>query len=69
MAALTGVVAYIFLRKRAVPPEVDAVAEADVYMAYGRTAQAISVLEAALKANPNQPKVAAKLAEILNRNG
>ena len=65
VAALTGAVAYIFLRKRKAKPAANPVAEADVYIAYGRTHQAVEILESALKTNPNQPEVAAKLAAVL----
>jgi pilus assembly protein FimV len=64
VALLVGIVAYIFMRKRPPPREVDPIAEADVYVAYGRTRQAIETLEVALKTNPQQPNVVAKLAEI-----
>lgn len=43
---------------------VDPVAEADVYMAYGRDAQAEEILEDALKADPNRAAIYLKLLEI-----
>jgi pilus assembly protein FimV len=44
--------------------EVDPVAEADVYMAYGRDAQAEEILKEALGKDPNRVPVLAKLLEI-----
>ena len=44
--------------------EVDPIAEADVYMAYGRDAQAEEILKEALNKNPNRIPVHAKLLEI-----
>ena len=44
--------------------EVDPIAEADVYMAYGRDAQAEEILKDALQKDPNRIPVHAKLAEI-----
>jgi len=44
--------------------EVDPIAEADVYMAYGRDAQAEEILREALQKDPNRIPVHAKLAEI-----
>lgn len=44
--------------------EVDPIAEADVYMAYGRDAQAEEILKEALQADPNRVPVQAKLLEI-----
>lgn len=46
------------------PQEVDPVAEADVYMAYGRDAQAEEILKEALQRDPNRVVVLAKLIEI-----
>jgi len=43
---------------------VDPVAEADVYMAYGRDAQAEEILEDALKADPNRTAIYLKLLEV-----
>ena len=55
----------------AVPPpaaaaaeEVDPIAEADVYMAYGRDAQAEEILKEALQKDPNRIAVHSKLLEI-----
>jgi pilus assembly protein FimV len=45
---------------------VDPVAEADVYMAYGRDAQAEEILLDALKVDPNRHAVHLKLLEILS---
>jgi len=44
--------------------EVDPIAEADVYMAYGRDAQAEEILKEALHKDPNRIPVHAKLLEI-----
>jgi pilus assembly protein FimV len=44
--------------------EVDPIAEADVYMAYGRDAQAEEILKEALQKDANRVPVHAKLAEI-----
>jgi pilus assembly protein FimV len=44
--------------------EVDPIAEADVYMAYGRDAQAEEILKEALAKDANRTAVHAKLAEI-----
>jgi pilus assembly protein FimV len=44
--------------------EVDPVAEADVYMAYGRDAQAEEILKEALQKDPNRQAVRVKLLEI-----
>jgi len=44
--------------------EVDPIAEADVYMAYGRDAQAEEILKEALAKDANRTTVHAKLAEI-----
>lgn len=44
--------------------DVDPVAEADVYLAYGRDLQAEEILKEALKINPNRVAIHAKLVEI-----
>ena len=44
--------------------EVDPIAEADVYMAYGRDAQAEEILKEALQKDSNRIAVHAKLLEI-----
>jgi len=44
--------------------EVDPIAEADVYMAYGRDAQAEEILKESLSKDPNRVAVHAKLLEI-----
>ena len=44
--------------------EVDPVAEADVYMAYGRDAQAEEILIEALRKDPHRTAIHAKLLEI-----
>ena len=47
--------------------EVDPVAEADVYMAYGRDAQAEEILKEALQKDPNRHTVRMKLLEIYSQ--
>ena len=49
--------------------EVDPVAEAEVYIAYGREAQAEEILREALQRDPLRPDVATKLAEISAMQG
>ena len=49
--------------------EVDPVAEADVYMAYGRDAQAEEILKEALQKDPNRQSVRLKLLEIYSQRG
>ncbi len=49
--------------------EVDPVAEAEVYIAYGREAQAEEILREALIRDPHRPDVATKLAEISAAQG
>lgn len=44
--------------------DVDPLTEADVYLAYDRTEQAVKVLEQALVDNPNQGKIVVKLLSI-----
>jgi len=46
------------------PDDVDPVAEADVYLAYGRDMQAEEILKAALPANPERLAIHTKLLEI-----
>jgi predicted Zn-dependent protease len=69
IAAAAGLIVIAFIVRRAlkyrVPKEVpDPIAEADVYMAYGRNAQAIAILKNALKAQPDRQDFAEKLREI-----
>jgi len=45
--------------------DVDPVAEADVYLAYGRDAQAEEILKEALRTNPTRLAIRTKLLEIL----
>ena len=47
----------------------DPVAEADVYMAYGRDAQAEEILKEALQKDPSRQNVRLKLLEIYNQRG
>ena len=49
--------------------EVDPVAEAEVYMAYGRDAQAEEILREALQKDPGRTAIHVKLLEILSRRG
>jgi pilus assembly protein FimV len=49
--------------------EVDPVAEADVYIAYGREEQAEDILKEALRLQPDRHGVRVKLLEILARRG
>jgi pilus assembly protein FimV len=46
------------------PEEVDPIAEADVYMAYGRDSQAEEILKEALQKDPNRAAIHSKLLEI-----
>ena len=46
------------------PTEVDPIAEADVYIAYGREAQAEEILKEALKRQPERQAIRLKLMEI-----
>ncbi|MDR0274538.1 MAG: hypothetical protein LBI48_04195 [Burkholderiaceae bacterium] len=47
--------------------DVDPVAEADVYLAYGRDMQAEEILKEALRTHPGRPAVYRKLAEIYSK--
>lgn len=49
--------------------EVDPVAEADVYIAYGREEQAEDILKEALRLQPDRHAVRVKLLEIYSRSG
>jgi pilus assembly protein FimV len=49
---------------KAGPEEIDPVAEADVYMAYGRDAQAEEILKEALAKDPGRTEVRMKLLEV-----
>jgi pilus assembly protein FimV len=49
--------------------EVDPVAEADVYIAYGREEQAEEILKEALRLQPDRHPVRVKLLEIFSRRG
>jgi pilus assembly protein FimV len=49
--------------------EVDPVAEADVYIAYGREEQAEEILKEALRVQPDRHAVRVKLLEIYSRRG
>ncbi|MBT6038198.1 MAG: tetratricopeptide repeat protein [Halieaceae bacterium] len=46
----------------------DAIAEADIYMAYGRHQQALNSLEAAAQANPEDSEALLKMVEIYLKN-
>jgi hypothetical protein len=43
---------------------VDPIAEADVYLAYGRRKQAISILEEASRANPSDERIRKRLHDV-----
>lgn len=62
------VIAAIFLVQRTTGKTMansdDLLAEAEVYLAYGRKAQAIEVLEEALKVDPGNAAISAKLGSI-----
>ncbi len=49
--------------------EVDPIAEAEVYIAYGREAQAEEILKEALERDPQRPDIATKLAELAALRG
>ena len=49
--------------------DVDPVAEADVYLAYGRDLQAEEILEEALRSNPGRVAIHQKLLEIFAKRG
>lgn len=49
--------------------DVDPVAEADVYLAYGRDEQAEDILKEALHTHPGRPAIHAKLLEIYAKRG
>ncbi len=49
-------------------PVADAVAEADIYVAYGRYQQALNLLETAAKTNPDDPAAILKMVEIYLKN-
>lgn len=46
----------------------DAIAEADIYMAYGRHQQALNLLESAAEANPEDSRALLKIVEIYLQN-
>lgn len=46
----------------------DAIAEADIYIAYGRHQQALNLLEAAAQSNPDDPQALLKMVEIYLKN-
>ncbi|WP_435216681.1 FimV/HubP family polar landmark protein [Luminiphilus sp. nBUS_07] len=46
----------------------DAIAEADIYMAYGRHQQALNLLESAAQANPEDSRALLKMVEIYLKN-
>ncbi len=51
------------------PGEIDPLAEAEVYMAYGRDEQAETVLNEAIRLNPNRPELIVKLLEVYHKRG
>ena len=46
---------------------VSPIAEADIYLAYGRKQQAIEILKGALSADPDNIELSAKLRELENK--
>ncbi len=50
---------------RAITDEVDPIAEAEVYLAYGRKEQAIEILQEALHAKPAREDIRRKINEIM----
>lgn len=60
----TGVPTQITTMSEASPTEVDPIAEADVYIAYGREAQAEEILKEALKRQTERQAIRLKLLEI-----
>jgi hypothetical protein len=66
-AVVFGGLVYLILIRKSSPRVDDPIAEADVYLAYGRKNQAIEILEASLKQNPEQPEVVTKLKTLQGR--
>ena len=60
----SGISTQITTMSEASPTEVDPIAEADVYIAYGREAQAEEILKEALKRQPERQAIRLKLLEI-----
>ena len=60
----TSMSTQITTMSEASPTEVDPIAEADVYIAYGREAQAEEILKEALKRQPERQAIRLKLLEI-----
>lgn len=54
---------FSWARRRTAKP-VDPIAEAEVYLAYGRRDQAIAILESALRTNPQDYALQRRLSEI-----
>lgn len=48
--------------------DADPLAEAEVYLAYGRKQEAIELLQRAMRTHPNRAAIAAKLNEVLDRS-
>jgi hypothetical protein len=67
VAALVRYPHHPFLDASAAPATVDALAEAEVYAAYGRVADAIRILEEARAADPGRKDIATKLIELRGR--
>ena len=52
-------------RKRKTPGEIDPLAEAEVYLAYGRLKEAVEILKDAIQAHPGRRiEIEAKLREL-----
>jgi pilus assembly protein FimV len=60
----SGTQTQVTTMSEASPTEVDPIAEADVYIAYGREAQAEEILKEALKRQPERQAIRLKLMEI-----
>jgi predicted Zn-dependent protease len=69
LVALACLVALLLIRRRISKPNsknrnVDPLAEAEVYLAYGRKKEAIQLLRAGLANHPNRTDIAAKLSKL-----
>jgi len=63
---MTGASTQITTISEATPTEVDPIAEAEVYIAYGRETQAEEILREALKRQPERQAIRLKLLEIFS---
>lgn len=62
-----GLIFFAVRGRKGISGPVDPLAEADVYLAYGRSAQAKELLQEALRADPRREDIAAKLRELENK--